>query len=173
MKNNNLKLAIDSYKNFPQEGIVFRDVLPILGNPDIFSDLIYEMSSSDVLRKSDAIIAIDARGFIFGAAISFHISKPLVVARKPGKLPGEIITKTYVTEYSEDELSIQLGTGKVIIVDDVLATGGTLSTVNSLCISAGYDVRGSLVLIDLKYVPRSSAFINIASPFIKSLIQYE
>ena len=88
MKNNKLKLAIDSYKDFPQEGIVFRDVLPILRDPDIFSDLIKEMSKSILLKDSDAIIAIDARGFIFGAAISFKLSKPLIVARKTGKLPG-------------------------------------------------------------------------------------
>ena len=65
MNNNKLKSVIDSYEDFPQEGIVFRDVLPILRNPDIFSDLINKMASSDILRDSDAIIAIDARGFIF------------------------------------------------------------------------------------------------------------
>ena len=102
MKNNKLKLAIDSYKDFPKEGIVFRDVLPILRNPDIFSDLINEMSSSHILRDSDAIIAIDARGFIFGAAIALQLSKPLVVARKPGKLPGEIISKSYKLEYGSN-----------------------------------------------------------------------
>ena len=108
MKNyNKLKLAIDSYKDFPKEGIIFRDVLPILGNPKIFSDLIKEMSTSNILKNSDAIIAIDARGFIFGAAISFHLSKPLIVARKPGKLPGEIISKSYNLEYDSNSLSIQ------------------------------------------------------------------
>ena len=74
MKNySKLKLAIDSYKDFPQEGIIFRDVLPILRNPEIFSDLIKEMSTSSILKNSDALVAIDARGFIFGAAISFHL----------------------------------------------------------------------------------------------------
>ena len=99
---NKLELAIDAYKDFPKKGIVFRDVLPILRNPDIFSDLINKMSSSDRLKNSDAIVAIDARGFIFGAAISFNLSKPLIVARKPGKLPGEIISKSYNIEYGSN-----------------------------------------------------------------------
>ena len=107
MDNEKLKSAVDAYKDFPKEGIVFRDVLPILRDPKIFSDLIKKMSSSYLLRNSDAIIAIDARGFIFGAAISFHLSKPLVVARKPGKLPGEIISKSYNLEYGSNSLSIQ------------------------------------------------------------------
>ena len=76
MKNyNQLKLAIDSYKDFPQEGIIFRDVLPILRDPDTFSDLIKEMSNSNILKNSDAIIAIDARGFLFGSALAKTISK--------------------------------------------------------------------------------------------------
>ena len=99
MKNyDELKFAIDSYKDFPQEGIIFRDVLPILRNPEIFSDLIKEMSNSDILKNSDAIIAIDARGFIFGSAIALQAGKPMIVARKPGKLPGELIKKDYNLE---------------------------------------------------------------------------
>ena len=105
MNNNKLKLAVDSYKNFPKEGIVFRDVLPILRDPDIFSYLIKEMSSSDALKNSDALIAIDARGFIFGAAIAFHLSKPLIVARKAGKLPGEVISKSYNLEYGSNSFN--------------------------------------------------------------------
>jgi len=162
MKNNNLKLAIDSYKDFPQEGIIFRDVLPILGNPDIFSDLIREMSSNDVLRKSDAIIAIDARGFIFGAAISFHLSKPLVVARKPGKLPGEIISKSYNLEYGSNSLSIQ---EKLItkyktffIIDDLLATGGTVNCVAEIINSKGKQITGLSVVIELKDLDARSKF---------------
>ena len=133
MNNDKLKSAVDAYKDFPKEGIIFRDVLPILRDPKIFSDLIKEMSSSYLLRNSDAIIAIDARGFIFGAAISFYLSKPLVVARKPGKLPGEIISKSYNLEYGSNSLSIQekaLSEHQTFfIIDDLLATGGTVNCV--------------------------------------------
>ena len=94
MKNNKLKLIIDSYNNFPLERIFFRDVLPILRNPYIVLDIINEISSSDVIKNSDAIVSKDARGFICSAAISFHLSKPLFVDRKPGKLLGEILSKS-------------------------------------------------------------------------------
>ena len=154
MKNNKLKLAIDSYKDFPKEGIVFRDVLPILRNPDIFSELIIQMSSSNVLRNSDAIIAVDARGFIFGASIAFHLSKPLIVARKPGKLPGEIISKSYDLEYGSNSLSIQeksiLGYQTFFIIDDLLATGGTVNCVSDIINSKGKKITGLSVVIELK-----------------------
>ena len=154
MNNNKLKLLVDSYKNFPQEGIVFRDVLPILMNPDIFSDLIKEISSSDVLRNSDALIAIDARGFIFGAAIAFNVSKPLVVARKPGKLPGEIISKSYNLEYGTNSLSIQEKSladhQTFFIIDDLLATGGTVKCVADILKSKNKVITGLSVVIELK-----------------------
>ena len=163
MKNyNELKLAIDSYKDFPKEGIIFRDVLPILGNPKIFSDLIKEMSTSNLLKNSDAIIAIDARGFIFGAAISFHISKPLIVARKPGKLPGEIISKSYNLEYGSNELSIQEKSLRehqtFFIVDDLLATGGTVKCVEDILNSKEKKISGLSVVIELKDLNAKSKF---------------
>ena len=162
MKNNSLKLAIDSYKNFPQEGIVFRDVLPILREPDIFSDLINEMSSSNVLRNSDAIIAIDARGFIFGAAIAFHLSKPLIVARKPGKLPGELLSKSYNLEYGSNSLSIQEKSlsdhQTFFIIDDLLATGGTVNCVSDIINSKGKKITGLSVVIELKDLNAKSKF---------------
>ena len=162
MKNNKLKLAIDSYKDFPQKGIIFRDVLPILRDPDIFSDLINTMSSSKILKNSDAIIAIDARGFIFGAAISFHLSKPLVVARKPGKLPGEVISKTYNLEYGSNSLSIQEKSlnkyQKFFIIDDLLATGGTVNCVADILNSKEKKITGLSVVIELKDLNGKSKF---------------
>jgi len=162
MKNNKLKLAIDSYKDFPKKGIIFRDVLPILRNPDIFSDLIKEMSNSNFLRNSDAIIAIDARGFIFGAAISLHLSKPLVLARKPGKLPGEIISKSYDLEYGSNSLSIQEKSlcdyQTFFIIDDLLATGGTVKCVEDILKSKGKKISGLSVVIELKELNAKSKF---------------
>ena len=162
MNNDKLKLAVDSYKDFPQKGIVFRDVLPILSDPEIFSDLIKEMSSSNVLRNSDVIIAIDARGFIFGAAISFHLSKPLIVARKPGKLPGEIISKSYNLEYGSNSLSIQekaLSDHQTFfIIDDLLATGGTVNCVADILNSKRKKITGLSVVIELKDLNAKSKF---------------
>ena len=83
-----LKEFIDTYKDFPKKGIEFKDVLGIIQEPRIFKELILKMSSSRIIKNAEAIISIDARGFIFGSAISFQASKPMIVARKPGKLPG-------------------------------------------------------------------------------------
>ena len=103
----NLEDIITTHKDFPQKGIDFKDVLEILQEPKVFKKLIIEMSDSDIIKNSEAIIAVDARGFIFGSAISLLSSKPMVVARKPGKLPGEIIKENYFLEYGENSLSIQ------------------------------------------------------------------
>ena len=90
-----LKKYLTSYKDFPKKGIVFQDVLGILQEPDIFNELIIKMSKVDLIRSAEAIVSIDARGFLFGAAISLKTSKPLIVARKKGKLPGELVTRSY------------------------------------------------------------------------------
>ena len=164
------KSLIIDFQNFPIDGVNFKDISPLLASSK-FDEVILKMGM--LVEKPDYWVGIESRGFIFASALSVKFGGGVILCRKAGKLPGKIITKTYTTEYSEDELSIQSGAGKVIIVDDVLATGGTLSTVNSLCISAGYDVKGSLVLIDLKYVPRSGEFMNLTPAFIKSLIKYE
>ena len=164
------KSLIPNIKNFPIDGVNFKDISPLLASSQ-FDEVILKMG--ELVETPDYWIGIESRGFIFASALAVKFGGGVILCRKAGKLPGKIITKTYVTEYSEDELSVQVGNGKVIIVDDVLATGGTLSTVNELCTSAGYDVQGSLVLIDLKYVPRCNKFLNNTLPFIKSLIQYD
>ena len=84
---------IDTYKDFPSTGIEFKDLLGITQEPKVFKELILKMSSSQIIKNAEAIISIDARGFIFGAAISLQASKPMIVARKPGKLPGELLKK--------------------------------------------------------------------------------
>ena len=98
---------ISTYKNFPKKGIDFKDVLGIVQDPAVFKDLILKMSDSKIIKNCDAIISIDARGFIFGSAISLEAAKPMIVARKPGKLPGEIIQQNYNLEYGESSLSLQ------------------------------------------------------------------
>ena len=87
----NLESLINTYYDFHKKGIAFKDVLGIIQDTAIFKELIHKMASNKVIKNSDAIISIEARGFIFGSAISFHSSKPMIVARKPGKLPGELI----------------------------------------------------------------------------------
>ena len=86
-----LKEFIDTYKDHPKKGIEFKDLLGIIQEPRIFKELILKMSSSKIIKNAEAIISIDARGFIFGSAISLQASKPMIVARKPGKLPVELV----------------------------------------------------------------------------------
>ena len=102
-----LNKFIDEYPDFPKKGINFKDILPILKNPEIFKQLIKDMSNWDFFNSCDAIVAIDARGFIFGTGIALEISKPLVLVRKKGKLPGSLIQKKYDLEYGSDSLCLQ------------------------------------------------------------------
>ena len=90
-----IKDYITSYPDYPNKGTIFKDLLGLLREPIIFRDLIDKMASSQGIQDSDAILAIEARGFIFGSAIAFQSGKPMVVARKPNKLPGELINKEY------------------------------------------------------------------------------
>ena len=148
-----LKRHISSYKDFPKKGIVFRDVLEILQDPIIFNELIKNMSNIDFLLKSDAIISIDARGFIFGSAISLYASKPIIFARKPGKLPGELVSNSYELEYGQSSLSIQKKCldkyNSFVIVDDLLATGGTVNCVYEILSSQNKEVTGLSVVVEL------------------------
>ena len=155
--------SINSYKDFPKKGILFRDIMPILSKPEVFSDLIKSMASQPIFNKADAIIAIDARGFIFGSGISLELKKPLIVARTPGKLPGSLITKKYNLEYGNNSLSIQKDSidmfQKFVIVDDLLATGGTVNCVHSIIKNAGKEVEGLSVVIELSNLKARDQFL--------------
>ena len=145
---------ISNYDDFPQKGIIFKDLLGILREPNIFRGLIDRMASSQEIQASDAIIAIEARGFIFGSAIAFHIGKPLIVARKPNKLPGKLIMKKYDLEYGSNTLAIQRKSieryERFNIVDDVLATGGTAKCVSDLLTSVGKKINGCSFIVEIK-----------------------
>ena len=153
MRIKRLNELIDTYKDFPKKGIDFKDVLGILQEPKVFKELILKMSSSQSIKDSEAIVSIDARGFIFGSAISFYSSKPMLVARKPGKLPGELIEEDYHLEYGKSSLSIQKESldrfGSYAIVDDLLATGGTIDCVANILMKRGKKVTGVVTVVEL------------------------
>ena len=131
-----LKNSIKEYPDFPKKGIFFKDISPILSNPELFSDLIDKITEYSFFKDTHAIVAIDARGFIFGSAVATIIKKPLILARKKNKLPGVVIESSYGLEYGSDSLSIQesaiLPFKKFVIVDDLLATGGTAKCVSDM-----------------------------------------
>jgi len=153
MNNVSLKDFIETHEDFPKKDILFRDVLPILRNPEIFSSLIQEMSELEICKAADAILAIDARGFLFGSSIAMRSFKPLVVARKSGKLPGKTITNKYLLEYGTNSLSIQKDSindyKSFLIVDDLLATGGTVECVSKLLYSQNKKITGLSIVVEL------------------------
>ena len=153
---------ISTYENHPKPGVSFKDVIEISQHPPIFRKVIKEMATSKIIKEAEAIISVDARGFIFGSAISLQASIPMIVARKPGKLPGELVTKKYSLEYGSDSLSIQKKALEkyisFVIIDDLLATGGTVNCVTELLKSKNKMVVGLLVVVELSELNGRSRF---------------
>ena len=169
------KSYITEVPDFPVEGLNFKDISPLLADQETFKSVIVGMGKLVGIgihydgKPPDYWIGIDARGFLFASALSIYFGGGIVMCRKAGKLPPSTARHEYKTEYSEDVLEMKIGTGSVVVVDDVLATGGTLQAVNDLCQTAGYTVIDNLVLIDLLYVTRIKDF----DLKIRSLIEYE
>ena len=166
---------ITEVPDFPVQGVNFKDISPLLADEEVFDECIEGMG--EMVEIPDYWIGIDARGFLFASALSIYFGGGIVMCRKAGKLPPTVFSHSYGTEYSEDTIQIKQGSGTAIIVDDVLATGGTLQAANYLAGTAGYDVIDNLVLIDLLYVTRViTSMGDGAREFdleVKSLIQYK
>jgi adenine phosphoribosyltransferase len=138
--------------NFPKTGIVFKDITPLLANPAHLAVLIDRMAKQ-VPAGTTHLLAIESRGFILGAALAAKCHLGLLLARKPGKLPRKTLRHEYQLEYGTDALEIHADAirpnDKILIVDDVLATGGTAHAAESLCRKAGGNVVGHSFLIEL------------------------
>ena len=167
IKQKDYKKAIIEVPNFPIEGVSFKDISPVLSNSVLWYWAIKQMR--ELVELPDYWVGVDSRGFLFAGGLAYNFPAGLIMCRKKGKLPPPVESYTYQLEYGEDTLEMKRGEGKVVIVDDVLATGGTLQTTNYLCETAGYEVVDNLVLIDLQYIPRTEHF----DLEVKSLIQYE
>lgn len=168
MEEINLRDLIKDYPDFPKQGIIFKDILPILANPESFAALIKKMASNDCIKRADALVGIDARGFIFASCIGYELSKPIILARKPGKLPGEIYTNSYSLEYGQNSLSIQKEALEeyqtYVIVDDLLATGGTIDSVSKILLSQDKQILGASVVVELSALKaREKLNLNIIS----------
>jgi adenine phosphoribosyltransferase len=149
-----LQRYIRNVPDFPAPGILFRDIAPLLR--DHFAEAIEAMSGlldSEQWRQIDAVAGIESRGFILGAALALRHGKGFVPIRKQGKLPPPVVSAAYQLEYGAGVLEMQQGKGRLLLVDDVLATGGTLRGAADLSVLAGYQVQTLAVLIDLKLVP--------------------
>tara|TARA_R100000005_G_C4885835_1_gene135152 strand:+ start:142 stop:633 length:492 start_codon:yes stop_codon:yes gene_type:complete len=159
------KKYITEVSDFPKKSVSFKDISPILSDESKFKQMIKDMGNLVDNRHVDFWVGIDARGFLFSGALSYEFGGGILMCRKKGKLPPPVQAHSYQLEYGEDTLEIQPGEGKVIIVDDVYATGGTMNAAEKLCEKAGYHVIDKLCLIDLLYLHDD---INC-----KSLVKYE
>jgi adenine phosphoribosyltransferase len=148
-----LKRAIRDVADFPSPGILFRDIAPLLREHfDATIRALDSLVSEDEWRETDAVAGIESRGFILGAALAARRGKGFVLVRKKGKLPPPVVDVAYGLEYGTGVLEMQRGNGRLVLVDDVLATGGTLTAAANLCEQAGYQVKALAVLIELHIV---------------------
>ena len=148
-----LKAAIVDVPDFPRPGILFRDISPLLKSHFAATiEALDGLLAEAEWRAIDAVAGIESRGFILGAALALRRGKGFVLVRKQGKLPPPVVDVSYALEYGSGVLEMQRGQGRVLLIDDVLATGGTLSASADLCLRAGYTVAALAVLIDLQLV---------------------
>ena len=167
----NYKEFITDVPSWPIEGVNFKDITPLLLNRDAFIKSIDDLLVLSVSMGDGVNIAgIESRGFIFGAGIASLNGVGFVPVRKAGKLPPPTIAVEYQKEYGIDRLEVKEGSGEIIIVDDVLATGGSLKATEQLLTEAGYIVVGAVVLVDLKFLHED---ILIGGNPVLSLVQYE
>jgi adenine phosphoribosyltransferase len=152
-----LKQAIADVADFPRPGILFRDISPLLR--DHFGATVQALDAlltDEEWREVDALAGIESRGFILGAALAVHRGKGFILVRKQGKLPPPVVDVAYDLEYGSGVLEMQRGEGRLMLIDDVLATGGTMTAAADLCQRAGYQLRALVALIDLNLVKNYS-----------------
>ena len=163
------KNFIKEVPNFPIDGVNFKDLSPLLSDQETFRSALVDMGGNFDDNLPDYWMGVDSRGYLFSSGLATYFGGGVICARKEGKTPGQFVKTTYDLEYGTATLELQPGNGKVVIVDDVLATGGTLKATNELANLAGYEVIGNLVLVDLKYVPRVESF----DLDVRSVIKYD
>ncbi len=166
-----LKQYIRTIKDFPQKGILFRDISPLLANGEAFHWTIQLLAEK--INKADVIVGPDARGFLFGTPVAALLKKPFIMIRKPGKLPGPVIQKTYNLEYGKNILEMQQDAikpgQKVVIIDDLLATGGTTRAIVEMIEEIGAKVVKVLFVIELYELNGRKKYHGINT---ESLIQF-
>jgi adenine phosphoribosyltransferase len=168
-----LESKIRDIPDFPSPGIVFKDITPLVADPDAFRQSIDRLAEWAGPREPDIILGAEARGFIFGGALAYVLGCGFVPARKPGKLPWETVEATYALEYGNDTLQIHADAIKdgqrVIVLDDVLATGGTAKAKVELVEKLGGTVVGALFVIELSFLNGRS---RLAGYDVHALIDY-
>ena len=151
-----IKRLIVDVPDFPKPGIVFKDITPVLANPAAFAAVIELFAERCAGLEADGVLAIESRGFIFGAPLAQRLGLPLQLVRKRGKLPRAAVTARYELEYGFDHLEMHADAvhkgGRYVIVDDVIATGGTARAVADLTEALGASVSGFAFLVELGFL---------------------
>lgn len=169
-----LKSYIRDVPDFPRPGILFRDITPLLADPAARRDALDEMAAYAADRHVDAIVAIESRGFLFGMPLADRLGLPFVPVRKPGRLPAERMSVEYSLEYGSGQLDIHAdalaGGARVVVVDDLLATGGTALAACKLVELLGASVDSVLFLVELGHLGGRAA---LAGYDVRTVIAYE
>jgi len=169
-----LKKLIREVPDFPKKGILFYDITTLLKDKVGFATLIDALSEHYLNEKIDAVLAIEARGFIFGPALAYRLNAGFIPIRKPGKLPAETVKWSYDLEYGQDTIEIHKDAikpgQKILIVDDLLATGGTANACVQLARSLGAEISGMGFVVELDFLNGRRKFDGIE---IFSLLHYD
>src|SRR5262245_7756261 len=169
-----LKKLIREVPDFPKKGILFYDITTMLKDKDGFRNTVDRLTEMVAPTQPDIVIGIEARGFIFAPALAYHLGAGFVPVRKPKKLPAECASVSYDLEYGQDTLQIHrdaIGDGhRVLIADDLLATGGTARAVVDLVEQLGGVVVGLVFVVELEFLPGRE---KLAGYEVKSLIKYQ
>jgi adenine phosphoribosyltransferase len=151
-----LRDRIRDVPDFPTEGVIFKDLMPLIADPVYFAETIRQLADWARPREPALVFGAEARGFIFGAALAYALGAGFIAARKPGKLPRETLEATYALEYGTDSLHVHRDAvpvgARVVVVDDVLATGGTSRAKVQLVEQLGGVVAGVLFVIELDFL---------------------
>jgi adenine phosphoribosyltransferase len=168
-----LRDRIRDVPDFPTQGVIFKDLMPLIADPEYFAETIHRLAEWARPREPALVFGAEARGFIFGSALAYALGAGFIAARKPGKLPRETVEATYQLEYGTDILQVHRDAvpvgARVIVLDDVLATGGTARAKVQLVEELGGVVAGVLFVIELDFLHGRD---HLAGYDVHSLIHY-
>ena len=173
-----MKASIRTVYDFPIPGIQYRDITGLLEDPKSFKEAIIDMTSEAMQFKVQTIIGIESRGFVFGAPIAYDLDLPFILARKPGKLPNKTVSKKYTLEYGEAELHLQELSpilGNVVIIDDLIATGGTALACADLIHENWKIPKENILILAVIDLPdlKGSEIIKAHGYKVKTLIEFK